>query len=706
MNVIKRDGRTEKLNVAKIDAFLEPVCAGLNISPAEIAYNAQLQFKDGMTTTDIHEAIMSSIKSFIDLDKPDAAYAAGRAEIYNDYHKVALDNNLPGNFKGVSIYERYSLKDYIKEHESRLHFKYDFDLDELNKLIVPDRDMLFTYLGYTTLRDKWLVTSPGRIELPQHAFMRMAMFAAMVEDEPMKWVKEFYDILSTLEFLPGTPSAKAAGRKNPNCFSCAVGSTPDNIEGIFDSYKIIALGSKNGTGWGYDWSRVRSDEGVIQGIPGASNGKVPFLKIANGVAVAVDQLGVRLGALNIAVAAWDKDIFDVVSMKRKGGEDRRTAEELFITVSCDDVFMSRVENNQDFVLFDPYDVPELTETYGDVFKEHYERYERGYYDGTIEFTNEPRVVNAKDVWKHIQRTFREVGNPFIFFKDNTNNYLQPNYDDVGLVRAPNLCMEYLSPIKDTEIPVCNLGSVNVARVPKERLAHVTYLATRYLDNINDATEYPIPHTEKTQMIRRSIGLGIVGEAELLANNKIIYGTEEHMEFIDELYGIFAKASDDASKSLGDEKGPCPLLDNGMRNYHRRCIAPTSTVAIVMGTSNAHLAVYDKVWVEENKLGVFKVTAPNVTTDNVAYYISAFDVCQHDNIRVMAVRQKHFDMGISHDVNFSPDDPKVTGKYIFDTYMLAWKLGLKTIYYFRSKSRKRLGEVRDRVGEIRCEGCEG
>ena len=709
MYVIKEDGSKEKLDLGQIRKQSIPATKGLkNITYEELELRANILFKDGMRTSDIKDIYIKTALDFIDVDCPDATYTAARLKLYDFYHKIKKMYH--GEKRSGDVYDVVTFKNYHDYCSSRDMLSYTlgvFDLDKLESAIDSKRDEELTYLGVVTFLSRYSANYKGiAVELPQHFFMSIACFLAQKEDEPTKWALRFYDIFSNLEAMMATPTLSNGRLKNGNCFSCAVGSTPDVLIGIFDSYKTQAIGSKNGTGWGYDWSRVRAEGSEILGIPGAAGGIVPFLKVVNSLVIAVNQLGVRLGAIAVTIESWHKDILDFIKLKQTGGDDRRTAEELFISMSCSDVFMERVEANEDWTLFDPYDARKLTEIHGDDFRKEYLRLEALFKSNPEEFVNEPVIINAKVLWKKYQTIAYGVGSTFLFFKDNTNATLEPVYEEVGIIRCGNLCHEYLSPIKDDEIPLCNLASVNLARVSIEDLPRVTTYMTRALDNVIDVTEYNIPGSKETQMERRSIGLGVAGEAEAIVKEGILYGSDEHLEWIDRTYSVFAKASDKASYELGVERGFCKY-DNRFRNYHRRCLAPTSTISIILGTSACFEAVYDKVWKEENIDGVFTVTAPNINPDNFNLYINAYDVPQDRAIMATARRQVHIDMGISHSAYFRPET--TTGKMVFDMYMLAWKLKLKTVYYIRSKSLRVDTsdlETRDVESEICCVGCAG
>jgi len=685
INVIKRNGNREPLDLANIRKQTEPACEGLNASFETLELEASISFKDRITTSEIADILEFTALKKVDVDAPDWVFVAGRLKLYKIYHEIKHHYKKK---KHGDVYTLVSFKDYLDKNKDILSFDYntlDIDIEKLNSYIEPERDKLLTAHAVDTLASRYLIKNKEvHTELPQHFFMCLALFLAQKENDVEYWTKKFYDAMSLLEAEPATPTLANGRIKDGNCFSCATGSTEDNIGSIFDTYKTQAFGSKSGTGWGWDWTRVRANGSTIKNVKGASGGIVPWLKLENDVALAVDQLGVRLGAINCSLESWHLDIEDFIDLKKDGGEDRRRAKELFITVSCSDEFMRRIESEEDWTLFDPYDARKLTELYGKEFEKEYKRLEQAFESEPEQFSNTPKKINAKKLWKKIQRSAVETGMPFIFFKDNVNNSMDLQ-NVKGLVRSANLCMEYMTPIENNEVVLCNLGSINLSKINpdnKNKMKEVIYTMHRMLDNVIDLTSYPIPNSEKTQKERRSVGLGVAGEAELIASKQILYGSKEHKEYIEELYSLFEQYSDEASIELAKERGAWHK-DSIHRNYVRRCIAPTTSVSVIMGTSASFEAVFDKVWIEENKLGTYAITAPNVNLNNYNYYVPAYKVSIKDSIELTAIRQKRIDMGISNNIYIDPT--KTKGKEIFDGYMLAWKLGMKTIYYCRGLS---------------------
>lgn len=707
MKIRKRSGKLSNLDVSNIRKQTIPATDGLKADYETLELNANISFTDGMTTEDIQKIYILSALNLIDVDKPDYVFVAARLNLYDLYHTVRRTYKLP-KLKG-DIYKQISLSDYLEFNKNELSYaeKKDlFDLDRLNESIDSRRDLLFTYNASETLISRYLLRVNGKVtELPQHFMMSVAMFISQNETNPTDVAIELYEEMSLLHFLLATPTLANGRTKNGNCFSCAIGSMPDDLDGIFDSYKEMATGSKYGSGWGYDVTRIRALGGTIQGVRDVANGIVPPMKIVNDIANYVDQLGVRPGAIAVYIESWHKDIIDYLDMKKNSGDEKRRTKELFIAVSCSDLFMNRVKNNEMFTMFDPYDVPELTEIWGKEFEDKYNEYESKFLDGSNIFVNKPVQMNAKDLWKKIQRLYWETGMPFLFFKDNVNK-AHENPEE-GIIRSSNLCAEIFQPTDYDRTALCNLGSLNLAKVNTlEQLEKTIRIAHRALDNVIDVTSYPIPGTEKVQKHTRAVGLGVCGEGELIANKQIIYGSEAHEVYLEELYGNIARISDKASEELAIERGPWKE-GKKFRNAYRRANAPTSTISILMGTTAMHEGSFDKVWIEENKLGNVKMTAPGINPDNFPFYISPYDADPFGSVRCNAVRTKNTDQGTSYNIYFRPG---TSGKTVYDFIMLAWELGFKSTYYLRSKGIKvkddsELNELQVKTNKISCVGCE-
>ncbi|MRJ02074.1 MAG: hypothetical protein GXO19_04310 [Epsilonproteobacteria bacterium] len=426
MRVIKRNGRVEPLDISKIQKYTKAACDGLEgVSQSELEVDARIQFRDGITTEEIQQTLIRTAVDKIDVDRPNWTFVAARLFLYDLYHKVS-------GFTGY-----LHLRDYFErgEREGRIlpGLKDKYDLDDLNDYIKPERDLQFTYLGIRTLYDRYLLKDKENrpIELPQQLFMAVAMFLAQNELDCQGWAKRFYDVISKFEVMVATPTLSNARTTRHQLSSCYIGSTPDNIEGIFDAYKEMALLSKFGGGIGWDWSQVRALGSYIDSHKNAAGGIIPFLKITNDIAIAVDQLGTRKGAIAVYIEPWHMDIRDFIDLKKNSGEERRRAHDLFPALWINDLFMKRVAEDGIWTLFDPYEVSDLTEVWGEEFERRYEEYERR--DDIIK-----EQVKAKELWKLILRSYFETGNPFLCFKDNANR-CNPN-EHYGIIRSSNLCV--------------------------------------------------------------------------------------------------------------------------------------------------------------------------------------------------------------------------------------------------------------------------
>ncbi|MBL0708689.1 MAG: ribonucleoside-diphosphate reductase subunit alpha [Sulfurimonas sp.] len=787
ITIIKRNGRTEPLDISKIQKYTSAATKDLsNVSQSELEVDAQILFRDGITSKEIQQTLIKTAVDKIDIDSPNWTFVASRLFMFNLYHQV----------NGFSGYTH--LKKYFKLGEKKGRLLQGlgdmYDLDRLDKHIEPDRDMLFNYLGVKTLYDRYIIKDKDSnpIELPQHMFMAISMFLAQREENKHEWAIKFYNMISKFEVMLATPTLSNARTTRHQLSSCYIGSTPDNIEGIFDSYQEMAMLSKFGGGIGWDWTGIRSMGSFIDGHENAAGGTVPFLKITNDIAIAVDQLGTRKGAIAVYMEPWHIDINDFLDLKKNAGEERRRAHDLFPAMWLNDIFMQRVADDEIWTLFDPYDVAELATLFGEEFSKRY-----------IELEEDESIirekVKAKDLWKKILTSYFETGSPFLCFKDNANR-ANPN-GHTGVIRSSNLCTEIFQNTKpnhykikfifedgqsisyeedeivkvdsgiekpakkvtaldslggqavyvvekekiDGDTAVCNLASLNLSRVnTKEDIDAIVPTAVRCLDNVIDLNFYPVEKVKRTNMKSRSIGLGVMGEAQMLAEQGISWGSQEHFDRVDEVMEAVSYNAISASSDLAKEKGAYPefegslwskgvmpmdhanaqvlnLVDRGglfasgyewnelrtkvksqgMRNGYLMAIAPTSSISILTGTTQSVEPVFKRKWFEENLSGFIPVVAPNLSPETWSYYTPAYDLSQTLLIKAAAIRQKWIDQGQSLNIFITLD--KANGKYLNEIYMLAWKLGLKSTYYLRSQSPEVGNDVEDRSME--CVGCQ-
>ena len=809
ITVIKRNGRREPLDISKIRKYTKAACEGLSgVDFAELELDAKLQFRDGITTAEIQETLIKTAVDKIDVDRPNWNFVAARLFLYDLYHRVT-------GFTGYNHLREYFERGE-KEGRILLGLKEKYDLDDLNDYIKSERDLQFTYLGIKTLYDRYIIKDRNNnpIELPQQLFMGVAMFLAQNETNPENipdedkdkvdlsdpksirgyWAKKFYDVISKFEVMVATPTLSNARTTRHQLSSCYVGSMNDNIEGIFDDYKEMALLSKFGGGIGWDVSKIRALGSFIDNHKNAAGGVIPWLKITNDIAIAVDQLGTRKGAIAVYIEPWHMDILDFLDLKKNSGEERRRAHDLFPALWIPDLFMKRVEEDGLWTLFDPYETKDLTDLYGEEFEKRY-----------IEYENNPNItketIKAKELWKKILLEYYETGNPFLCFKDNANRRNQNNH--AGIIRSSNLCTEIYQntepnhykvkvtyedgsselfeeeedvvvnhgEIKFTKkakkitsideingkkvyivekvavsgkTAVCNLASVNLSKVnTPEKIAEVVPIVIRMLDNVIDLNYYPVRKTKDTNLKNRAIGLGAMGEAQLLAERQIFWGSEKHLKLIDEVFEGISYWAIKTSAALAKEKGIYPEFEGsrwskgilpidtaneeakkliqrdlfssmkydweslreevkkGMRNGYLMAIAPTSSISILTGTTQTIEPVYKRKWYEENLSGLIPVVVPNLSADTWMFYTSAYELDQKILVKAAAIRQKWVDQGQSLNIFITTD--KASGKYLHEIYTLGWKLGLKSFYYLRSQSPEFNEDVMDR--SVECYGCQ-
>ena len=710
MKVQKRDGRLEELNIENIRKQTIPACEGLaGTSYEDLELSASILFTDGIKTSDIQKALINTAHNKISLDKPNWGFVAARLGFYDIYHTIKETYKIK---ESGDVYKHVTLQMYLDRAK---HILSDFvnkyskeDIEKLNSIIDSKKDMLFNYPGYRVLKDRYLLIDLGElIELPQHMIMAIAMFVAQNEEDKVYWASEFYKVISDLKFIPATPIQSNGRVKNGSTASCFLTSIADTSDSIFDSYKEIAFGSKVGGGWGVDVTRLRSLGSTIGHRLNAAGGAIPFIKILNDIALAVDQNGKRAGAFAIYMESWCIDFPDFLDMCKRSGEERRRGQDLFYAVSASDLFIKRIKENTKWTLFDPRDVPELSETWGEEFEKHYLQAEEDFLSGKRKFNPNTKQIEIADLVSKMMYNWVTEGKLFWFFKDTVNRAHEHKH--LGIIRSSNLCCEITMPTDENRTAVCNLGSINLSRVESiEDLTKTSKLAARFLDDVIDVTEYHSERAEKTQKAMRSFGCGTIGEAEYVATRQIHYGSPEHIEVIKELYGTISNTLKETSIELAKERGSCEAVP-GIRNAYRMAIAPNTSTSLFAGSVASCEPIYAKETVEISKLGNYKVMAPNISIDNIAYYKNAFEIDQKVLIDTNAIRQQFIDMSISQSLYIDATDYMGTGRPvsamdIIKLIIRAHSKGLKTLYYFRSKAKKNDSAITGKGG-ITCSGCE-
>ena len=534
-----------------------------------------------------------------------------------------------------------------------------FDLKKIGQAIDHTRDNQFTYLGLQTLYDRYFIHSDDTTyELPQVFFMRVAMGLAMEEENREERAIEFYNLISSFDYMSSTPTLFNSGTVRPQLSSCYLSTVPDDLKGIFTAYQDMALLSKWAGGLGYDWTPVRSLGSYIKGTNGKSQGVVPFLKVANDTAVAVNQGGKRKGAMCSYLETWHMDIEEFLELRKNTGDDRRRTHDMNTANWVPDLFMKRVQNDEEWSLFSPGEAPDLHDLIGKEFEERYAEYEEMGEKGEL---RQFKKIKAKELWRKMLTMLFETGHPWITFKDSCN--LRSPQQHEGIIHSSNLCTEItLNTKASEEIAVCNLGSVNLkqhmkdGKLDEEKVKQTVTTAIRMLDNVININYYSVETSENSNMKHRPIGLGLMGFQDTLYMQNISYNSQEAVDFADrsmELISYFAiNASSDLAKERGTYKtyegslwsqGIFPkdsikiLKENrgedyinvdetetldwkelrekvkkqGMRNSNVMAIAPTATISNITGVTQSIEPTYQNLYVKSNLSGEFTIINPHL-----------------------------------------------------------------------------------------------
>lgn len=535
-----------------------------------------------------------------------------------------------------------------------------YDLKALGAALKPERDLQFSYLGLQTLYDRYFLHHQGtRFELPQVFFMRVAMGLAIHEVEREARAIEFYNLLSSFDFMSSTPTLFNSGTLRPQLSSCYLTTIPDDLDGIYGAIKDNALLSKFAGGLGNDWSRVRGMGSHIKGTNGKSQGVVPFLKVANDTAVAVNQGGKRKGAVCAYLETWHIDIEDFLELRKNTGDERRRTHDMNTANWIPDLFMKRVAEDKEWTLFSPDDAPDLHDLTGKAFEKRYEEYEAKAARGEMKLF---RKLPANQLWRKMLGMLFETGHPWITFKDPCN--IRYTNQHVGVVHSSNLCTEITLHTTDSEIAVCNLGSINMVAhttadgLDMAKLERTINTAMRMLDNVIDYNYYSVPQARKSNLRHRPVGLGIMGFQDALYKMNMAYASEEALEFADRSMEAVSYFALRASSHLAAERGKYPSYDGslwskgilpidsltllgeergayfnvdttqtldwdglrnlikrqGMRNSNTMAIAPTATISNICGVSQSIEPTYQNLFVKSNLSGEFTVINPYLVED--------------------------------------------------------------------------------------------
>jgi ribonucleoside-diphosphate reductase alpha chain len=660
LHVKAADGRINALDMAAVAAAVANACAGYDGTDADaMMVEIKRNIYDGMSLDELALAKIMAARVLIEAE-PNYAYVSANLlldKLSAEAHAFVHQSPLTDKFDYAGYFPAYvkrAIDLQLLEPEMAR-----FDLARLAAAIEPQRDRAFQFLGLQTLYDRYLIHSGDtRFEMPQAFFMRVAMGLAVREIDREARAIEFYRLLSSFDFMCSTPTLFNAGTPRPQLSSCFLTSVPDDLDGIFKSVKDNALLSKYAGGLGNDWTRVRGLGAHIKGTNGASQGVVPFLKVANDTAIAVNQGGKRKGAVCAYLETWHIDIEEFLDLRKNTGDDRRRTHDMNTANWVPDLFMQRVNADGMWTLFSPDEAPDLHDFYGPAFASAYEAYEAKAARGEMTVFKQLRAV---DLWRRMLTMVFETGHPWITFKDPCN--IRSPQQHCGVVHSSNLCTEITLNTSDDEVAVCNLGSVNLVNhttpdgLDHDKLACTVQTAIRMLDNVIDVNFYTIPEARRSNLRHRPIGLGLMGFQDALQIQRIPMASDRAVAFADESMEAISYHAISASSDLAAERGRYPSYDGslwsrgilpidsvdmvgvargvldldtssrldwaqlrkrvaaqGMRNSNTMAIAPTATISNICGVSQSIEPAYQNLYVKSNMSGDFTVVNPYLVHD--------------------------------------------------------------------------------------------
>lgn len=757
LKVTKHDGTKEDFDLSKIKAVFDRAVVG---------YEEQCKFEDlveafknniveDIKTSDINKLLVKTCIDLVTVENIAWQHVASRMFLGNLY-KQAVKNR---EMAHADIYTPESYKDLFDEYIEKGYYYKDFykyysreDILEAGKHLSKDTDEMYEYTTVLSLAKRYLL-NPNKVvkELPQEMYMSVALFLAVPEPKSsrLKFALEVYRHCSEQRISLPTPTLINARTNYHQLSSCFKINIDDDLRSIYHGFENMAQISKFGGGIGVYLGNVRARGAMIRGVEGASGGVNPWVKVINNTAVAVNQLGARLGAISVTLDIWHRDIHDFLDLQTETGDIRSKAFDIFPAVSIPDLFMKRLQNGGEWTLFDPHEVEKL---YGKRLQDHFgEQFEKMYEELEKDYRLKMKqTIKAKELFKAFLKTTVETGMPYVFFRDTVNR-LNPN-KHAGNIYSTQLCTEICqntSPTKFVEeeieegkvvikydpgdLVVCNLASINVATVHTDAVMKEVFpVVMRVLDNVITLNYYPIKEAERTAKRYRSVGLGYLGLAEYLATNKLAYESEEARKVTDDLFERYAyhtyRASADIAKERGTydlykgseyEKGKllgrdvswfadrasqyaddwralfADMRETGVRFAYHTAPAPNTSTAGVVGTTAALLPIYKKYFVETNLSAPTIRVAPKLNKENFWYYKEYVNMDMNEVIDMMSVIYKWIDQSISFEWMIDP--AKVSPAQLYGYYMKSWEQGIKTVYYVRSLS----GEVKDD-----CVSCSG
>ncbi|KEZ89390.1 ribonucleoside-diphosphate reductase subunit alpha [Lacrimispora celerecrescens] len=739
----KTDGKQEILEyfkeVPELIGVLEGIRKDWDLAPYDLDH-LSVKFtgfcKKNMSLGERFEALIQAAVELTTQEAPNWEYIGARLSMlrYETRLKEELDRRKIGSFYDKicfltedGLYGDYILENYKKE-----------EIDRYEGYLDHSRNHLFNYSGLELLLNRYVIRSRRNepLETPQEMFLGIAMHLAMLERvDRDHWVKRFYDMLSTLKVTMATPTLSNARKPYHQLSSCFIDTVPDSLDGIYRSIDSFAKVSKFGGGMGLYFGKVRAAGSTIRGFKGAAGGVIRWIKLANDTAVAVDQLGVRQGAVAVYLDVWHKDLPEFLTLRTNNGDDRMKAHDVFPAVCYPNLFWKQAKENieGDWYLMCPHEILTvkgwaLEDSYG-------AQWEERYLDCVNDSRIHKRIIPIKDIIRLVLKSAVETGTPFTFNRDIVNE-ANPNSHS-GIIYSSNLCTEIaqnmsgveqvdqqiqtvdgetvvVTVTKPGDFVVCNLASLSLGNIDlkdTKELTELTRSAVRALDNVIDLNFFPVPYAKVTNLRYRPVGLGISGYHHMLAKNGISWESEEHLEFTDKVFEAINYAAIEASCDFAEEKGSYDLYEgsewqtgayfdkrgycseewmhlrekvaaHGMRNGWLIAIAPTSSTSMIAGTTAGLDPVMNRYYLEEKKNGLVPRVAPDLTPETFWKYKNAHYIDQRWSVRAAGIRQRHVDQAQSMNLYITND---YTLRQVLELYILAWEKGVKTIYYVRSKS---------------------
>lgn len=747
--ILFRFQRTERRNAINSivadaeDEDLKPILKKISSDYTSVEYSLLLlsdKFKsfckDDMKQADKLSALVKAAVEMTTQEAPNWEFIAARLLSYK------LNRSIAAFEESVSVHSFYDKLRYLTDE--RLYGEYILasyspeEIEQAATFIKEERNDLLNYSGLDLLMKRYLIRTYSNkpIESIQEMYLGIALHLAINEKEDrMLWVQKFYDILSKLEVTMATPTLSNARKPFHQLSSCFIDTVPDSLEGIYRSLDNFAQVSKFGGGMGMYFGKVRAAGGKIRGFKGAAGGVIRWMKLVNDTAVAVDQLGMRQGAVAVYLDVWHKDLPEFLQLRTNNGDDRMKAHDIFPAVCYPDLFwkMAQEDINQPWHLFCPNEILSIK---GYCLEDYYgEEWEKRYIDCVNDARLTRRTLSVKDIVRLVLRSAVETGTPFTFNRDHVNR-ANPN-GHKGMIYCSNLCTEIAQNMSEIEsvstevktddgdtvvvraskpgdFVVCNLASLSLGHLPLENeseLTDVVRTVVRALDNVIDINFYPLPYAQITNQRYRSLGLGVSGYHHALAVRGIKWESQEHLDFVDKVFETINRAAVEASSDIAKQKGSykyfegsdwqtgeyftkrgytspewnalaAKVKEQGMRNAYLLAIAPTSSTSIIAGTTAGTDPVMQRFFLEEKKGAMLPRVAPELSDRTFWVYKSAYNIDQQWTVRAAGVRQRHIDQAQSQNLYITND---FSMRQLLELYLLAWRSGVKTIYYVRSKS---------------------